>query len=117
LNPAWNEQNYDEDALFRAAMAMVGKEFDDKVNYYLRAWWPAMTIVQEAINGCIRADDDRLKEIAILERSAPWKDHFFTIEQELNIEGQIKFVVFESTDKETWRVQAVPVSRTSFESR
>jgi len=117
LNPQWNEVDYDENALFRSAMAMVGKEFEDKVNYYLNHWWPARSIVQDAINECLNAKDEKLKEIAVFKQCAPWKDHFYTIEEEMKINGQIKFVIFESTDK-SWRVQGIPKGHAhSFELR
>jgi len=118
LNPQWNEADFDENALFRSAMAMVGTEFDDKVNYYLRAWWPARSIVQEAVDECLKAEDKRLREIAVFKQSAPWKDHFYTIEEEMQINGQIKFVIFEASDKQSWRVQGIPKGNAhSFELR
>ena len=46
----------------------------------------------------------------------PWKEHLFLLEKELAIEGLIKFVLF-TDDKGKWRVQAVPKSPNSFESR
>ena len=46
----------------------------------------------------------------------PWKDHLFQLEEELNIEKPIKFVLY--TDQSgKWRVQCVPVSSNSFENR
>ncbi|XP_059473307.1 MYG1 exonuclease [Neocloeon triangulifer] len=108
LNPSWNETDFDENALFRAAMAMVGAEFDERVRYYSTAWWPARSIVQEAINKCLNSSDPKLKQIAIFDQCCPWKDHFYSIEEEMQIEDKIKFVIFESSDKQTWRVQGIP---------
>lgn len=46
----------------------------------------------------------------------PWKEHLFQLETELGLEGVVKFVLFnDQTGK--WRVQAVPKTPGSFESR
>ncbi|XP_065347537.1 MYG1 exonuclease [Cloeon dipterum] len=107
LNPRWNETDYDENALFRSAMAVVGREFDDRVSYFLNGWWPARSIVQEAMDACVNSTDPKMKQIAVLKQSCPWKDHFYTIEEELQINGQIKFVLYEDNNK-SWRVQGIP---------
>lgn len=43
--------------------------------------------------------------------SVPWKEHLFDIEQELNIDPIIKFVIFK--DK-TYRVQGIPIQTGSY---
>ena len=35
---------------FNKAMALVGSEFRDKVDYYSTSWWPARELVEKAIN-------------------------------------------------------------------
>lgn len=47
--------------------------------------------------------------------SAPWKDHIYAIENELNI-GKVKYVLYTDNSKK-WRIQCVPVRSGSFESR
>jgi uncharacterized UPF0160 family protein len=51
LNPQWNEESsdYDADRRFRMAMATTGAELVERVRYYSTAWWPARTLVQQAI--------------------------------------------------------------------
>lgn len=46
----------------------------------------------------------------------PWKEHLFLLEKDLALEGLIKFVLY-TDDRGKWRVQAVPKSPQSFESR
>ena len=46
----------------------------------------------------------------------PWQDHLFQIEKELALDPVIKFVLYQD-DNEQWRVQAVPVTSSSFVSR
>lgn len=43
----------------------------------------------------------------------PWKDHLAKLEKDLEVEKQIKFVIF-SDGRGMWRVQAVPITPDSF---
>lgn len=77
-------------------------------------WWPAREIVKTAIMQ--RKNVHSSGEIVKLEERCPWKDHLLSLESELGITGQIKFVVFhDPTD--TWRVQGIPVQPDSFVCR
>jgi len=58
-------------------------------------------------------------EIILLDSFCPWKDHLFTIEQEMGLKEpnqQIKYVLF-CDSLNSWRVQCVPVRSGSFENR
>lgn len=55
-------------------------------------------------------------EIMELKARCPWKDHLFSLEEELGIVGKIKFVIFYDTT-DSWRVQGVPVQPDSFVCR
>lgn len=46
----------------------------------------------------------------------PWKEHLFQLEKEQGLQGLVKFVLF-TDPKGKWRVQAVPKTPDSFESR
>jgi uncharacterized UPF0160 family protein len=48
--------------------------------------------------------------------SCPWKDHLFTLEEELELKPLIKFVLFSDTNGK-WRVQCVPKELGTFENR
>ena len=47
---------------------------------------------------------------------APWKDHLFSLEEELAIDPPIKYVLF-SDQSGAWRIQCVPIRLGSFENR
>jgi uncharacterized UPF0160 family protein len=51
-----------------------------------------------------------------LSNLCPWKDHLFHLEEELNINPLIKFVIYEGGSK-MWRVQAVPLRPKTFAMR
>ena len=111
LNPRWNEEHNDTtlDEKFQVASDLVGKYFLDRVDYFSSAWLPARSGVYSAITS------REVPEIVVFEDFVPWKDHLFQIERELQIEGTILYVVY--SDGKAWRVQAVPKSVSSFESR
>lgn len=113
LNPSWNDPNPDTDAAFHKAMEVVGEEFKDKVLRLYKEWWPAHSMVEEAINK--RYDIDNSGEIIELNQFCPWTTHLFEIEKELKIEPGIKYVLFPaSLSRTVWRVQSVPVEDNSF---
>lgn len=95
---------------------MVGSEFEDRVKYYGNAWYPPKMLVKEAILNRSSVHPSG----AIIDLSSyggiPWKEHLFTIEKELGIEGEVKFALFLSIEKD-WRVCAVPTAFGSFVSR
>jgi uncharacterized UPF0160 family protein len=114
LNPAWNETGVDIDSRFRQGMQMAGQEFLQAVEYYTKAWLPARAIVEEAIKK--RLEVDPSGEIIKLGQFCPWKDHLYNLEKELDIEGLIKYVLFQDSNG-TWRVQCVGVSADGFDNR
>lgn len=119
LNPAWNEEgSVNVDERFRSAMALVGKDFEDRLNYLYKSWLPARDIVADAVKG--RLDVDSSGRIFVLNRGGvPWKEHFFTIESELGLtDANITYIVYADTTSGHWRVQAIPVNEKSgFENR
>lgn len=46
----------------------------------------------------------------------PWKEHLFDLENELQVETQIKFVLYPDQNGH-WRVQCVPADLHSFQNR
>ena len=54
--------------------------------------------------------------ICLAEGGAPWKDHLFTIEEELSISPPIKYVLYPDSSG-AWRVQCVPLKLGSFDNR
>ncbi|KAK7694627.1 hypothetical protein QCA50_001814 [Cerrena zonata] len=119
LNPAWNEPSDPQtvDALFLKASALVGGEFLNRLNYYANAWLPARDIVAAALSKRIEVEANG--KIILFEQFAPWKEHLFELEKELSIAEAEKpiYVIYPDETGGNWRIQAVPVSPESFESR
>ncbi|OWM75525.1 hypothetical protein CDL15_Pgr021689 [Punica granatum] len=104
-----------EDEAFQRAMELAGSEFLESVLFYARSWLPARSIVMECIS--MRKNIDPSGEIMVLNRSCPWKLHIFELEEEMKIDPSIKYVIYQDDRSEKWRLQAVAVSFSNFESR
>jgi uncharacterized UPF0160 family protein len=126
LNPNWNDPIPEdpvaaqeaEDIRFELASQRIGEEFDRDLDYFTRAWWPAREVVAEAFEG--RVEYDSKGRILVLKRqSAPWKDHLYSLEQQKPEGGQVLYVLYpeKPVPDAKWRIQCVPVSKDSFESR
>lgn len=114
LNPSWNEKGVDIDAQFRKAMAMAGSEFEERVLFYAKSWIPARAIVEKAL--AQRSTHHDSGEIVVLEEYTIWKKHLLDLEQEQELPKTIKFVLYQD-QAGAWRVQAVPIHSSSFQSR
>lgn len=120
LNPRWNEE-YDDstlDARFEIASKLAGTEFLDRLNYYATAWLPARDLVWEAMQKRHEVDESGL--IVMFDRSLPWKEHLHSLEPTLPQPAKpILYILYPegSGAKTNWRIQAVPESPESFESR
>lgn len=119
LNPAWNEPCTDaeHDVRFLQASKLIGEVFVNKLDYYGRAWLPARDFVLTALH--TRKQIHPSGKIMVFETSIPWKDHLFTLEAELALPDAEKplYVLYGEGPGKNWRIQAVPVSKDSFESR
>lgn len=114
LNPRWNEDEKDIDERFQKAVNMAGQEFNDAVDYLAKAWLPARDIVKQSL--AKRFETHSSGEIVVISPFTNWKDHLLQLEQEQTTQPNIKYVLYEDTAK-AWRIQAVPVSSSSFQSR
>ena len=111
LNPTWNsDKNIHLDELFQKAMLVVSEEFLHTLDYFISVWLPARNHVQSAVEKRFSIHESG-KILKFECGGLPWKEHLFDIEEVLGIQNEIKYILFE--DK-SWRVQAVPVSPTSF---
>ncbi|KAK9818546.1 hypothetical protein WJX74_003760 [Apatococcus lobatus] len=117
LNPAWNEPQSSEilDSKFREAMSLTGSEFHDCVQYLHKSWLPARDIVKMAVEQ--RQSVDPSGQIVKMTQFAPWKEHLHDLEQDLSISPPITYVLYEDDREKKWRIQAVAISPTSFDSR
>ncbi|CAE6421621.1 unnamed protein product [Rhizoctonia solani] len=119
LNPRWNE-SVDSDgvnARFQKASELTGTEFLGRLDYLANAWLPARDLVSSAL--AARTQVDPTGHIILFEQFAPWKEHLFELESNLSISGDQKpiYVLYPDETGGNWRIQAVPVSPDSFESR
>ncbi|KAI7786005.1 myg1 protein [Diaporthe eres] len=126
LNPAWNEPvpsdpaeaQAAEDEKFVTASQRIGEEFDRTLDYYVNAWLPARALVEKAFTE--RPQYDAQGRIMVLSgQSCPWKDHLYALEEENKEAGKVLYVLYpeKPTPDAKWRVQTVPVTKDSFESR
>ena len=94
-------------------MSLVGAEFVDRINFYSNVWWPARSLVADAIEKRFETWEGG-KIISFDNGGCPWKEHFFELEKDLNIEGDILFCLVEAETNKEWSVPAVPVEDQSF---
>lgn len=109
----------EEDARFEKASNRIGEEFDRALDYYTKAWLPARDVVETAYKA--RKEYDAEGRILVLKgQSAPWKDHLYTLEEEEG-EGVQRVIYVLYPEKPApdakWRVQCVPETGDSFQSR
>ena len=97
-------------------MSLVEAEFVDRVQFYANVWWPARSIVADAMEKRFEIYKSG-RIISFDNGGCPWKEHFFELEKQQNIEGQIVFCLFQDESNKTWSVAAVPVEDQSFVSR
>ena len=97
-------------------MSLVGTEFEDRVKFYADVWWPARSLVANAIEKRFEVSDCG-RIISFDKGACPYKEHLFNLEEEQNIKGDILFALFPDDSNKNWRVAAVPVEDQSFVSR
>jgi len=118
LNPSWQEENSPEveNQRFKEAMLVAAKELCDIVRGYAQHWLPARSLVEEALHK--RKEVHPSCEIMTLEQFCPWQDHLFDLEEEEEEYRSplVKYVIFQDS-RGSWRVQAAPKTRGSFELR
>lgn len=116
FNSVWNTDNSNFDAMaqFEKAQKLVGSELVDSIVYFASVWWPARSIVANAVKQ--RFDVHSSGEILELEQFCPWKEHLYLLEAELGIQGVPKYVLTENKPGD-FRVICVPNTPKSFVCR
>jgi uncharacterized UPF0160 family protein len=106
-----------EDNRFLKASSLMGESFSRRLQYYHRAWLPARTLVHETYNA--RKEHEGDGKLMVFSRGCSWKDHLYTLEAEYPNEEKVVYVLYPEGEHEgaKWRIQAVGVSKDSFESR
>jgi uncharacterized UPF0160 family protein len=98
---------------------VAGAEFTERVEFYGKSWWPARKYIQQAVDKRFEVDaSGEIVDLTMCETNllSPWKEHLFALEEEMDIKGHIKFVLFTDSYGK-WRVQGVPPSTYSFDLR
>lgn len=85
LNPGWNEPQTVAvmNERFVVAMQTTCAEFLSHVHGLAHVWWPARSIVQDALAN--RYSVHSSGQIILFEQSCPWKDHLFDLEKEVSV--------------------------------
>ncbi|KAF5374755.1 hypothetical protein D9758_000271 [Tetrapyrgos nigripes] len=117
LNPPWNQPLDTEgmDNQFFKASELTGTEFLGRLDYYANAWLPARDLLVSALQSSKEKVDPNGKVI-LLDNFLPWKEHLFDLESESVVPPSAIYIVYPD-ENGNWRVQAVPVSPESFDSR
>ncbi len=114
LNPEWYEPNADQSERFKLAQDVAEEEFICQIKYLAKSYFPAYSIVKDAVSKRYDAHDSG--RIIVLNRSIPWKELLYTIEEEEGIKDQIYFAIFKNSEND-FRVQTVPLSQGNFKFR
>lgn len=126
LNPDWNEEAPSDAAAkqawenekFVTASNRIGEEFSRDVDYYIKSWLPARDMVKEAYKKRVEHDPEG-RIMVFSGQSVPWKDHLYTLEGQDEASAKVLYVLYaeSSAPGAKWRIQCVPVSKDSFQSR
>ncbi|CAD7930479.1 unnamed protein product [Amoebophrya sp. A25] len=122
LNPSWREENVSsatENTHFKKAMMICTEEFWNQLSGLVEEWYPARKIVDDAV---VAAKDTR---ILVLPRCCPWQEHLLDIEREqeertgepIPEDQKMLYVIFPDSRSGSFRIQAVPKVKGSFENR
>uniref|UniRef100_A0A8C6T643 Chromosome 12 open reading frame 10 n=1 Tax=Neogobius melanostomus TaxID=47308 RepID=A0A8C6T643_9GOBI len=105
---------YDKEG-FKKALALVGEEFLDRLDFYKSSWLPARAVVQEAVKQRHKVDPSG-EVMMFSQGGCPWKEHLFALEKELQVETPIKFILYPDQNGH-WRIQCVPAGLNTFQNR
>lgn len=116
LNPSWESNATDNDynRQFEIASKLIGDSFLNYLNYMGHSFLKAKQFVIDAFKN--RFNVHPSGKIIVFDQFIPWKDHLYTVEKENNASGEVYYTLFPD-DSGKWRIAAVPVSSTSFDSR
>ncbi|KAL9609906.1 MAG: hypothetical protein Q9167_005351 [Letrouitia subvulpina] len=106
-----------EDARFLQASDLMGTTFLRKLSSCHFSWLPSRNIVLNAYKERFEYDPDG--RILVFHSAVPWKDHLYHFEDVQPQGSKVLYVLYPESAQEgsKWRVQAVAVSKDSFESR
>ena len=116
LNPSWESDatDHDFDRQFEIASKLIGDAFLNYLKYMGNSFLKAKQYVIDAF--AKRFEIHPSGKILLFDRFIPWKEHLFTVEKENNASGEILYALFPDNSG-SWRIAAVPLNATSFDSR
>jgi uncharacterized UPF0160 family protein len=116
----------DEDSLFAKASSFIGDIFLRKLRFVSDSWLPSHNIVGAAYKSRI-ASHPSGRIMFLPKAGIPWKEHLHSLEEveqskphaESSSSAEVYYVLYPEspTEQSKWRVQCVPVTDASFESR
>lgn len=116
LNPSWESDatDHDFDRQFAIASKLIGDAFFNYLTYMGNSFLRAKQYVVDAF--AARFDVHESGKILVLDRFIPWKEHLFNVEKENGAQGEPLYVLFPDSTG-SWRIAAVPLNASSFDSR
>ena len=117
MRPHWNDPDQDFDKGFYKGMELAYPEFEERILFYSKVWWPAREIVAKALENRFNVHPSG-KIIKFDNGGCPWKEHLYELENEQGIseEDEILYAIFEDSNG-SWRCLAVGVQDEGFKSR
>ena len=82
-------------------MDVTEEDFLWQIHGKVNIHYPAYEIAKEAFDN--RDAFHPSSELVLIKTTCPWKEHLFEIERENNLEGLIKFAIYED-DRHMWRL-------------
>lgn len=115
LNSPWWTTVTEQDSLerFKHAVKLCEEEFLEEVLSTLMSTIGTESLLMKALRENILHEG----KILVLEEPCAWKSALHSAEKSLGITGRTLFVIFKDRFNGSYRVQAVPVEPSSFESR
>lgn len=119
MNPRSENASAEERLVqFKKAMDMVGAEIIEGIQFLSSEWWPARQQFKELVVQRKEFDPSGHTVFMGTKQLTGWKSALFELEEELNIVGQLLFVVYcDNSEASPWRVITIPVEPKSFSPR
>ena len=94
-NPSWNEDSSSASTneRFGRAMSLVLAEFTSYLTRLVQSWWPARQLVAAAF--AERTQLHPSGQVLYLKTYCPWTDHLFQLEEEEDVPGLVKYVLYD----------------------
>jgi len=115
LRPQWNDHDQDFDKGFYKGMDLAYPEFEERILFYSKVWWPAREIVATALENRFNVHPNG-KIITLDNGHCPFKEHLYELEKEQGIPGEVLYVISEDSNG-SWGILTVEVQDEVFKSR